>query len=320
MKKAFFIPLMVIQTGLSAQWTDNGSSITTTDNVGIGTSNPSEKLDVYGNISTNDGDIILANSTINQEDSGTIRWNEYDNGNPNKSGAFIRYNGNNNYLQFLTNNETTDYEHIRIYRGGHVSFQQTSGNVGIGTSTPEHKLTLNGGMFSIGDGGSGIPFKIWAGSSGSNNHLRIGSDVGHYGDGVVELYQNYSGGSGQNPGKLVVNGNMGIGTKNPDARLAVNGDIHAKEVKVDLVGWPDYVFNKDHELPTLEEVETHIKEKGHLQDIPSAQEVAENGIQLGEMNAKLLQKIEELMLYTIAQQKEIQKLKEEINILREGQK
>jgi hypothetical protein len=61
-------------------------------------------------------------------------------------------------------------------------------------------------------------------------------------------------------------------------------------------------------LPTLNEVENHIKEKGHLKDIPSAKEVAENGIYLGEMDSKLLQKIEELTLYTIAQEKKIKEL------------
>ncbi|WP_264537743.1 hypothetical protein [Flavobacterium sp. N1736] len=64
-------------------------------------------------------------------------------------------------------------------------------------------------------------------------------------------------------------------------------------------------------MPTLAEVENHIKEKGHLENIPSEEEVLKNGINLGEMNAKLLQKIEELTLYTIQQSKEIQDLKEE---------
>ena len=90
--------------------------------------------------------------------------------------------------------------------------------------------------------------------------------------------------------------------------MAVNGQIRAKEIKVET-GWSDFVFFKDYKLPTLEEVEDHIKEKGHLKDIPSANEVEENGIFLGEMNSKLLQKIEELTLYTIQQQKEIEELK-----------
>jgi len=107
-------------------------------------------------------------------------------------------------------------------------------------------------------------------------------------------------------------GDVGIGMRVPNAKLAVNGDIHAKEVKVDLAGWPDYVFDKDHNLPSLEEVEQHIQEKGHLINIPSAQEVAEHGVQLGEMNKLLLEKIEELTLYTLQQQRQIKKLQEQL--------
>ncbi|WP_340063954.1 hypothetical protein [Ascidiimonas aurantiaca] len=188
---------------------------------------------------------------------------------------------------------------------------KTNGYVGIGTSNPQYKLTLNGGSFSIGDGGNGIPFKIWAGSSGTTNHLRIGSDIGHYGDAVVELYQNYGGGTEQNPGKLVVNGDLAIGTSRLGGyRLSVKGKIRAEEIKVET-GWADYVFKEDYDLPTLEEVEKHIQEKGHLINIPSAKEVEENGIQLGEMNKLLLEKIEELTLYVIELKKEINKLKQD---------
>jgi hypothetical protein len=99
-------------------------------------------------------------------------------------------------------------------------------------------------------------------------------------------------------------GSVGIGTTTPDAKLAVNGTIHSKEVKVDLLDWPDYVFKKDYKLPTLEDVEKHINEKGHLENIPSEEEALKNGINLGEMNAKLLQKIEELTLYMIEMKKD----------------
>ena len=105
-------------------------------------------------------------------------------------------------------------------------------------------------------------------------------------------------------------GDLGIGTTDTKGfKLGVNGKIAATEVKVALYdNWPDYVFDNEYTLPTLKEVESHIMEKGHLEDIPSAVEVAENGIMLGSMNAKLLQKIEELTLYTIAQEKEIEDL------------
>ena len=95
--------------------------------------------------------------------------------------------------------------------------------------------------------------------------------------------------------------------------LSVNGDVRAHRVKV-YTTWADYVFKEDYKLPTLEEVEQHIAENGHLKDIPSATEVEENGIELGEMNKLLLQKIEELTLYTIELNKQVQKeLKAEIN-------
>ncbi len=118
-------------------------------------------------------------------------------------------------------------------------------------------------------------------------------------------------GSTVGAGKLMTfvnNGNVGIGTTTPDAKLAVNGNIHTKEVKVDLIGWSDFVFKDSYKLPTLKEVEQHIKEKGHLKDIPSEEEVKKEGIYLGEMDSKLLQKIEELTLYTIEQEKRIESL------------
>ena len=104
-------------------------------------------------------------------------------------------------------------------------------------------------------------------------------------------------------------GNVGIGTLTPDAKLAVKGKIHAEEVKVDLsVPGPDYVFKEDYDLKSLEEVQNYIKANGHLPNIPSAEEMEENGIELGEMNMKLLEKIEELVLYTIKQEIKIEKL------------
>lgn len=103
---------------------------------------------------------------------------------------------------------------------------------------------------------------------------------------------------------LEIDGKVGIGTDDTRGyQLAVMGKVRAHEIKVENSTWPDYVFEKSYQLPSLHDTENHIKEKGHLPGIPSAAEVKVNGIDLGEMNAKLLQKIEELTLYLIEKDK-----------------
>ena len=115
------------------------------------------------------------------------------------------------------------------------------------------------------------------------------------------------------------NGDVGIGTSQTHGyKLAVAGDIISEEVQVQLqTDWPDYVFEADYDLTTLEETETFIETEGHLPNIPSAQEVAEAGIALGEMNALLLEKIEELTLHLIEQNKQIEQMKGEIEALKQ---
>lgn len=105
-------------------------------------------------------------------------------------------------------------------------------------------------------------------------------------------------------------GNVGIGTSSPTEKLSVNGKIRAQEIKVETANWPDYVFAQDYTLEPLEETEKHIKEKGHLPGIPSAEEVKANGVDLGEMNSKLLRKIEELTLHLIEKEKELNNQKQ----------
>jgi hypothetical protein len=112
--------------------------------------------------------------------------------------------------------------------------------------------------------------------------------------------------------KAIHNGNVGIGVTNPTEKLSVNGKIRAKEIKVEAINWPDYVFGEDYELPELKNTEEFIKKNKHLPGIPSAEEVEKEGVSLGEMNNKLLKKIEELTLHLISMKKELDELKTKI--------
>ncbi|PWL39165.1 hypothetical protein DKG77_13195, partial [Flagellimonas aquimarina] len=117
---------------------------------------------------------------------------------------------------------------------------------------------------------------------------------------------------------LYADQNVGIGTTNTQGyRLAVAGNVIAEGVKVELQGnWPDFVFLKDFDLMKLDEVKKYIEENGHLPNIPSAEKVRQEGIDLGGMNAKLLQKIEELTLYLLLQQSQIDQLSKEVEQLK----
>ncbi len=124
-----------------------------------------------------------------------------------------------------------------------------------------------------------------------------------------------------NPGKnnLIVKGVVGVGTpltNNPNGYLlAVNGKVGAHEIRVEKTSetWPDYVFAPAYRLPDLIQVEQYIQANKHLQDIPSAEEIKQNGHSIGDMDALLLKKVEELTLYIIQQQKEIEALKKRLD-------
>ncbi|MBS7256731.1 hypothetical protein KHA98_22360 [Flavobacterium branchiicola] len=216
--------------------------------------------------------------------------------------------------------------------------QIINGFVGIGTNAPETLLNVN-----IGSGGLDGIAGIRVGGLSNYSSLELGID-GDY-DGMIRSFGNninYYAGHWKTKGipatedhshnwytskkgstdwssvKMTLNsdGNLGIGTINPKNKLDVKGTVHAQEVKVDMKDWSDFVFKKEYILPTLAEVEKHITEKGHLKNIPNEEEVLKNGINLGEMNAKLLQKIEELTLYSIQQNKKIEEQSKEIELLK----
>jgi hypothetical protein len=200
------------------------------------------------------------------------------------------------------------------------------GLMGIGTDNPQTRLDVNGG-FRAGSGFTS--FRI---NHNSPDILFSYSDYGSGGRAIVHnpnniLTINYNGDftGGTKIGNVAYfnnNGNVGIGSLNPDSRLTVKGLIHAEEVKVDLNVPADYVFQKyytgsstlkpEYKMPTLEYIEEFTKENNHLPNIPSAKEIKENGMNVGEMTNLLLQKIEELTLYTIEQNKRIKELESKI--------
>ncbi|HMQ77858.1 MAG TPA: hypothetical protein PKE21_17235 [Flavobacteriales bacterium] len=200
---------------------------------------------------------------------------------------------------------------------------ESNGNVGIGTTTPES-------MLQVGSYGGAVDRYITVASQGGNTQ-RSGIKLRHFntsygytiesderiaseGFHILEHFANPTGTSVMYIQKF--SGNVGIGTTTPQSKLAVNGRITCKEVEVSLVGFPDYVFAKDYRLMPLAEVERYIAANGHLPNVPSACEVEENGLGLGELNKILLEKVEELTLHLIEKDQEVDALQREVRQLR----
>ena len=185
----------------------------------------------------------------------------------------------------------------------------TTGNAGIGILSPTAGLEIYR-TYTVQTKSLRLFFQgTWGFADYATNYrfLDIASSEG----GKILQVNGYGIGIGydppmfESPDRLYISGNVGIGTTTPSEKLAVNGTIRAREVKVESAPWPDYVFAKGYALPSLAAVEKSIKKNGHLPGIPSAKEVAVNGIKLGEMNAKLVEKIEELTLHLIALEKKV---------------
>jgi hypothetical protein len=278
-----------------------GSSFFNGGNVGIGTESPQYKLDVNGNLRLA---IPSSASPIQGLDISIASFKTPENA---KNSYYLRMS-----------DIGANAQDVFVVKGNR--------NVGIGFSEPQHKLDVNGNIRAnniILSNGYQITRNL------SDNFQYQDKTLGHYAFGwfgdswytsAGTLWQSGFGGikfftQGKFRMAIHNNGNVGIGTDNPKNLLDVNGTIRAKEVKVELENWSDFVFDKDYKLPSLQEVETHINEHKHLPDIPSEKQVKEEGVNLAEMQAKLLQKIEELTLYVIKQEKKIEEQNKQIEKL-----
>jgi len=200
-----------------------------------------------------------------------------------------------------------------VYGGYFLGKGYFSGNVGIGTTSPEAKLGIaspsSGAALGVGRA-SGQP-SIKARSDADGGWLIMDSTGS--GKAGVNYYHNAD---------VILakgGGNVGIGTSNIPAgvSLAVDGKILCEEVEVQLSeDWPDYVFEEDYELMPLEELAQYVRVQKHLPDVPTADEVASSGISLGQAQARALRKIEELTLYVVDLNERLAAVKQENNSLR----
>jgi hypothetical protein len=323
------------RTGGSANVLAN--SPTTNTNVGIGTNTPKSNLDVKGNLTVGStyGGVTAAPT------NGLLVEGKVGIGTTTPKGL-LDINGG------LANGQTfTDYSdsYTKSLVLNIGSVRSTSGGrmftfFDIPSSNINSKSFF---VFKIEDRNDANRFKIEAEADGytdmmvSNKRQEVlmrthedGNDnvymdmpkpnsrivIGGWGDYLLE-HKLVVRGSAKIEGNILTDANIGIGTSNfvdgaDTYRLSVKGKIRAEEIKV-YNTWADYVFKKEYKLTTLNEVEKFIIQNGHLPNVPSAEEVTEKGLELGEMAKIQQEKIEELTLYIIAQNKRIEALEQKIN-------
>ncbi|NJO89166.1 MAG: hypothetical protein HC831_09560 [Chloroflexia bacterium] len=283
-----------------------------TGNVGIGTSLPTSNLHIYSN---SNPQILLRSGATGLRGLWTT---------VNDSKEVISFNSSyNNTGIYPITFEFGNKEKIRF---------AANGNIGLGTVNPRGKLEIyNDNTFQNSESnfyGDNIVFKsdnflngnYFGGITWNNNNRRRAAivavkendDSDHVGlafftrgtDGPGPMFESM---------RISRSGNVGIGTTDPGSyKLAVQGKLGAREVVVTEADWADFVFEPTYNLKTLEEVEHFIKTNKHLPDVPSEKEVKENGLSLGQSDAVLLQKIEELTLYLIEQNKTLKRQNEKI--------
>ena len=272
--------------------------------LGIGTTTPTGNLHVH---STNRDDMTYTT---------TFRLTNTATGNSYSNGFIIKQQNKNVYISQL------EKAYIYIQTNVKGITMDTNGYVGFNTNYPKQKIHVVDNNILI--------TRTSARTDGiTNGAIMFGdeaNDTCRHGAWGIEYVDSETEGFGLNFFKpwtpcnvyhgnyklfLADNGNIGIGTNNPQAKLSVDGNICAKEVRVSLSGspcWPDYVFAQDYELMKISDLKQFIQTNSHLPGIPSATEVEENGVELGATTELLLQKIEEMTLYIIQLEERIQQL------------
>lgn len=306
--------------------------------VGIGTVNPNKSLSIFGNNSSDVG-ISLSNGFYDNNQCNFFilkTGNAYIVDDQRNAGVIESYN---DLIFSAASGVNTVNPSIKFQTGRTSVIGNTrmlidsKGNIGIGTLKPSNKLDVNG---NIQISNSEIPMGLITEVRGltpllnmsmnfresNRNNQYVGAafriDSRDYFSVFQWKYRAPGTSDETSLMELNRNGQLGLGTKNPgEFKLAVKGSIGASEIKVlDVKSWADFVFEDSYSLRNLIELETFIQKNKHLPDIPSEIEIKEQGINIADMDAMLLRKIEELTLYVIDQNKKINKVIKENKELR----
>lgn len=270
-------------------------------NLGVGKTSPSYRIHAAGDIYADGGWMRVSGNR-------GIYFQSHGGGLYMTDGTWIRTYGNKNFYH-NTGIMRTDGA-LQVGDSGSRFHVSTNGNVGIGRTTPNAKLDVAGaGVFDghlsfKAEQGRGLRFwesDYYAINMGNASEFKYGP-VQDY---SIKMNMNDDADRGWTWG---VDGQTPIAALSTRGNMQIAGTLVATNVTVNVGSFPDYVFADDYQLLSIEEVNQYIKLNKHLPNIPAASEIEKSGMNLGQINVLLTEKVEELTLYTIQQQEELKAL------------
>jgi hypothetical protein len=281
-----------VSIGYNAALPSEAKSLIVSGNIGIGTFTPSAKLDVAGKVR------VQALQLTTGFNTGYVMVSDYQ--------------GNASWVDPTTVNAGA------WIRNGNTIFVSSDKKIGIGTGTPAEQLQIIGNILLSGAIKGGHtdwqPLALYGGTNDSDGSVILMGNNSTGSDGSIKMFARGTNSSIEFSNKNMVimalraNNDVVMGNPNTKVNMLVNGDITASLVRVNTQSWWDCVFHDDYNLQPLAEVEAYINRYKHLPEIPTEAEVKANGVDVAQMNALLLKKVEELTLYVIELEKRVKDL------------